>query len=69
MKILLSLTTSRSAPFDERVEQTILNSLSIFNVSDRPLKEKILVFFGLNPINIIYNTFLNRPQLLDYQQV
>lgn len=36
---LLSLITRRSAPLDERVEQTILNSLSNDNVSDRPLEE------------------------------
>jgi hypothetical protein len=37
--LLLSLTTRRSAPLDDRVEQIILNSLSNDNVSDRPLKK------------------------------
>lgn len=37
--LLLSLITSRSVPLDERVEQTILNSLSNESVSDRPLED------------------------------
>lgn len=40
VKFLLSLITRRRAPFDERVEQIILNSLSNDNVSDRPLRKK-----------------------------
>jgi hypothetical protein len=39
IQFLLSLITSRSAPLDESVEQTILNSLSNDNVSERPLKQ------------------------------
>ena len=34
------MITRRRAPFDERVEQTMLNSLSNDKVSDRPLMKK-----------------------------